>query len=125
MGRSYSNGKRKKTGKGRKRKRRAFIPEDRYINKNVRDKARKRDHNRCVYCNRRDRSLRMDGLRPRRVKLEFGHQIPHSKGGDKCIKNIQMECKKCNRSKGAKVKDVSWFTDKILQRGADGCRRHK
>jgi len=49
--------------------------------------------------------------------------IPHSKGGKKCIDNIQLECFRCNRSKGAKVKEISWFKRNAMKRGAKGCKR--
>ncbi len=116
------NGKNSKR-KRKQQKRRTYIPKDRYISKYVRSKVMKRDKYKCVYCNRRRRSWRMKGLRPKRVKLEYGHIIPHSKGGDRCVDNIQMECFQCNRSKGATQQSLSWMT-KLLGRGADGCKKH-
>jgi len=121
MGRRNKKNNKKKR---KKTKRRRIIPEDRYITKYVRTKVRKRDKNKCVYCNRRDRSLRLDGLKVKKVKLEYGHIIPHSKGGARCVDNIQMECKKCNRKKGAKMKARPLLT-RILGRGAKGCRKKK
>ncbi len=58
------------------------------------------------------------------IKLEFGHVIPHSKGGDRCMDNIQMECFRCNRSKGATVKDIGWIREHLQGRGAKGCKKH-
>lgn len=124
MGRGYDNGKRRKRRKRGRRKRRCIIPVERYVTKKVRVAVRKRDKNKCVYCSRKDRSLCFDGLKPYRTKLEYGHVIPHSMGGDKCVDNIQMECKKCNRTKGATIKNRSLFI-KLLGRGADGCKKHK
>jgi len=108
--------------KRKRTKKRKIIPEERYITKDVRRRVRKRDENKCVYCNKRDRSFQMDGLKLKRVKLEYGHQIPHSFGGNRCINNIQMECKRCNRRKGASMKKTSWVM-KMMGRGAKGCER--
>lgn len=111
----------KKNGSSRRSKRRRLISPERYILKSVRDEVMDRDNYRCVYCNRKARR-KMPLLK--QIKLEFGHIIPHSKGGDKCVKNIQMECFDCNRGKGANRKELSWFKEHIQNRGAKGCRRH-
>ncbi len=120
--RSVSKNRRRKNYNGTKRKKKKkYIPKDRYIEGKVRREVRKRDGNRCVYCNKRQR--RKYPLL-KEIKLEFGHVIPHSKGGDKCVNNIQMECFDCNRGKGAKIKQVSLINRVILNRGAKGCKKH-
>lgn len=107
---------------GRRKKKKFKIAKDRYIDKSVRNAVRKRDDNRCVYCNRKARGKI---LLLKRIKLEFGHVIPHSKGGARCIDNIQLECFKCNRSKGAKKIKLSWFKRNAMKRGAEGCKKKK
>ena len=126
--RSNKNNRRKKGGKkngkrngSQRSKRRRLIPPERYIMKKVRTEVMDRDNYRCVYCNRKA-SKKLPLLKM--IKLEFGHVIQHSKGGDRCVDNIQMECFDCNRSKGASRKDVSWFKEHVQGRGAKGCRRH-
>jgi len=49
-----------------------------------------RDGGRCVYCG--DAS-----------NLEFDHVIPYSKGGADSVENLQILCRRCNRSKGANI----------------------
>jgi len=109
-----------KKKKHKKKSRRGMISKDRYITKEVRDAVWKRDEGRCVYCNVKQR--RKYPLL-REIKMEFGHVIPHSKGGNRCIDNIQLECKKCNRAKGATMIEVGWFKSKIMGRGAKGCKK--
>jgi hypothetical protein len=53
-----------------------------------------KQNNKCVYCNSDIKS-----------KHEADHIMPISLGGSNDIKNIQMLCCKCNRSKGAKTHD--------------------
>ena len=36
------------------------------------------------------------------ISLEFDHVIPRDKGGKTELKNLQLLCQGCNRSKGAK-----------------------
>jgi len=112
---------RRTRGSKRSKKKRKYIPKDRYIDKDVRRAVRKRDDNRCVYCNKKKRRQL---LLIKRIKLEFGHVIPHSKGGDKCVDNIQLECFDCNRSKGAKVQKIGLVNRILFDRGAKGCKRH-
>jgi len=114
----------RKRKKKNKKKRRFKIPKDRRIKRSVRSYVRKRDTNKCVYCGRRNNSLRLDGIKVKRVKLEYGHVIPHRDNGSRCKDNIQMECKRCNRKKGANIKDIGLLS-KILGRGAKGCKKCK
>lgn len=110
---------------GRKRKKKnrkkRYIPPERYIKRNVRLAVIKRDGNRCVYCHRKKR--RKYPLL-KEIKMEFGHVIPHSKGGDKCINNIQLECFECNREKGATRRERS-LLKQLMGAGAKGCKRHE
>jgi len=93
----------------------------RYIKDNVKVFVRERDNGQCVYCNRKEYWF---GLLERRP-MEYGHVIPHSKGGDTCTNNIQLECFECNRSKGNKKKKQP--RHKLLfwkKKGAKGCRKN-
>ena len=56
----------------------------------VKEEVWRRDRGRCVNC----------GIRE---KLEYDHILPVSKGGSSTVRNVQMLCEKCNRSKGAKI----------------------
>ena len=60
------------------------IPED------VRIAVWRRDGGKCVQCGSRER-------------LEYDHIIPVVKGGSNTVRNIQMLCESCNRSKGAQI----------------------
>ena len=60
------------------------------IPENVRIKVWRRDNGRCVRCGSRE-------------KLEYDHIIPISKGGSNTVRNIELLCEKCNRSKGDKI----------------------
>lgn len=50
----------------------------------------RRDQGRCVQCGSQER-------------LEFDHIIPHSRGGADTVRNLQLLCEPCNRSKGADI----------------------
>ena len=56
----------------------------------VKEEVWRRDRGRCVNCGVRE-------------NLEYDHILPVSKGGSSTVRNVQMLCEKCNRSKGAKI----------------------
>jgi HNH endonuclease len=56
----------------------------------VRREVWRRDQGRCVDCQSR-------------VRLEFDHIIPVSRGGANTGRNIELRCETCNRRKGARV----------------------
>ena len=56
----------------------------------VRSEVWRRDGGACVDCGSRER-------------LEFDHIIPVSKGGANTVRNIELRCEVCSRSKGAKI----------------------
>lgn len=63
---------------------RTRIPED------VRIAIWRRDQGKCVRCESRE-------------NLEYDHIIPISQGGSNTVRNIELLCEKCNRSKGNKI----------------------
>jgi len=50
----------------------------------------RRDEGRCVECGSKE-------------YLEYDHRIPFSKGGSNTVRNIQLLCEKCNRTKSNKI----------------------
>jgi len=50
----------------------------------------RRDQGKCVVCGSRE-------------NLEYDHIIPVSQGGSSTVRNIELLCEKCNRSKGKKI----------------------
>lgn len=58
------------------------------LTKDVKLAVWQRDGGRCVACGKNE-------------NLEFDHLIPFSKGGANTVRNIQLLCETCNRSKGA------------------------
>jgi hypothetical protein len=64
--------------------RRQAIPE------RVRHEVWRRDEACCVDCGSR-------------ARLEFDHIIPVSRGGSNTVRNIELRCEGCNRSKGARI----------------------
>jgi hypothetical protein len=63
---------------------RTGIPEE------VRIAVWRRDNGRCVRCGSRER-------------LEYDHIIPVSRGGGSTVRNIELLCEICNRSKGPNI----------------------
>lgn len=43
------------------------------------------------------------GCDPRGHRMEFDHVVPLSRGGPHAADNLTVACRRCNRSKGAKV----------------------
>jgi hypothetical protein len=64
--------------------------DSRNIPQDVRAVVWQRDGGRCVDCGADD-------------YLEYDHLIPHSKGGASTVDNVQLRCRRCNLSKGAKI----------------------
>ena len=60
------------------------------ISEAVRSEVWRRDGGACVDCGSRER-------------LEFDHIIPVTKGGANTVRNLELRCESCNRSKGAKI----------------------
>lgn len=60
----------------------------RHITNDVKAEVMRRDNGTCVECGAKQ-------------DLQFGHIIPFSVGGSSTVDNIQVECAKCNLSKGA------------------------
>lgn len=87
----------------------------RYISITVKEYVKHRDKNKCVYCGKRKRKWQFW-----RKPLEYGHVLPYSKGGQNCSENIQIECFKCNRKKGAEFVQLSWFK-RWIRKEAKGC----
>ena len=58
----------------------------RHIPQAVKTEVWRRNMGRCVQCGSQER-------------LEFDHIIPFSKGGSNTVRNIQLLCENCNRSK--------------------------
>ena len=60
------------------------------IPKAVQQEVWRRDQGRCVECGSKE-------------KLEFDHVIPVSKGGATTVRNLQLLCERCNRSKNNSI----------------------
>lgn len=90
----------------------------RYIPQHVKNAVRRRDKDRCVYCGQKEKLFGIWFIR----ELEYGHVIPHSKGGDNCLDNIQLECFKCNRGKSDGIKKLSWWK-RWTRKEAKGCKK--
>lgn len=63
---------------------RTRIPEE------VRIAVWRRDQGRCARCGNRE-------------NLEYDHIVPVSKGGGNTVRNIELLCQDCNRSKGNRI----------------------
>ena len=70
------------------------ISEPQHVRRNISSRVKRevwqRDHGKCVECGSKE-------------MLEYDHIIPLSKGGANTVRNIQLLCEKCNRSKSAKI----------------------
>jgi 5-methylcytosine-specific restriction endonuclease McrA len=62
----------------------------RFISSAVKQKVWERDKGKCVLCGST-------------IDLEYDHDIPFSKGGSNSEENIRLLCRRCNRSKSAKI----------------------
>ena len=62
----------------------------RHIPERVKREVWRRDGGRCVYCGSRS-------------FLEYDHIVPVSLGGPNTVRNVQLLCEPCNRSKSNKV----------------------
>jgi DNA replication protein DnaC len=62
----------------------------RYIPSKVRREVWRRDQGKCLNCGSQRR-------------LEYDHIIPVSKGGSNTVRNIQLLCEECNRSKSNNI----------------------
>lgn len=60
------------------------------VTEDMRAEIWRRDGGKCVICGSKN-------------NLEFDHIIPVSKGGSTTVRNLQLLCKSCNLSKGAKI----------------------
>jgi Holliday junction resolvasome RuvABC ATP-dependent DNA helicase subunit len=60
------------------------------IPSSVREFVWRRDGGKCVRCGSR-------------IRLEFDHIVPVSKGGSNTARNIELLCESCNRRKGASI----------------------
>ena len=72
--------------------REAMQPIDR-IPEEVKIAVWRRDDGRCVDCKKRER-------------LEFHHIIPRKKGGSSTVRNVELLCEVCNRTKGARLDEL-------------------
>ena len=66
------------------------INKSRYISKAVQREVWRRDMGRCVECGSKE-------------LLEYDHIIPFSRGGSSTVRNIQLLCERCNRSKNNNI----------------------
>ncbi|MDR2808300.1 MAG: HNH endonuclease [Spirochaetaceae bacterium] len=76
-------------GKQKKQKKK-YVRRSRYIPSSVKQKVWERDRGKCVQCGSQ-------------IDLEYDHDIPFSKGGSNSVDNVRLLCRKCNRSKSAKI----------------------
>jgi len=60
------------------------------IPESVRIEVWRRDSGKCAKCGSRE-------------KLEYDHIVPISRGGSNTVRNIELLCEKCNRSKSANI----------------------
>lgn len=67
-----------------------FKPKRKRISEEIKTMVWRRDNGRCVKCGSR-------------INLEFDHIIPISKGGSNTVRNIELLCQNCNRSKSNRI----------------------
>ena len=64
-----------------------------------------RDKGVCQYCGKQGESGHypdkvFEIIKGKEVAFEIDHIVPEAKGGKTIIDNLQLACRKCNRSKG-------------------------
>lgn len=64
----------------------------RYISEATKRQVRQQARGLCRYCGKKDY---------KGTRFEYDHIVPHSKGGESTVNNLQYICQKCNRRKGA------------------------
>ena len=69
---------------------REALSDRRRIPEKVRIAVWRRDQGQCARCSSR-------------LNLEYDHIIPVAEGGSNTVRNIELLCEKCNRSKGKKI----------------------
>jgi 5-methylcytosine-specific restriction endonuclease McrA len=69
---------------------REAVADRRRISEKVRIAVWRRDQGQCRKCHSR-------------LNLEYDHIIPVAEGGSNTVRNIELLCEKCNRSKGKKI----------------------
>lgn len=68
----------------------AALPRRLPISERVRHEVWRRDGGACVDCGSR-------------LRLEYDHIIPVSRGGSNTARNIELRCEACNRRKGSRI----------------------
>lgn len=79
--------------------------QSRYVSNTIKIEVFKRDGGACVQCRRTE-------------SLEYDHVIPVSRGGESTIDNLQLLCRRCNRSKRASLRQAEQVA---TQSAVDDC----